>query len=271
MANFFVDAGFAGGVDPARQVALGTDDPDVISFPTSVQDSAGMNSDADVSQLEILLLGGNDSLNASNVDTSAVGNGTALIVVGNTGNDNLTGTDSTDSLFGGQDQDEIDGFGGNDQVFGNLGDDILTGALGDDSVFGGQGNDLVSGGPGNNSVFGDRGNDTLIGESGVDILTGGPQSDTFLIAELPNTTDAAFVDIITDFSTGPVEADMIQFIVPFVASFVSIGPLQTVQRSSGPVQGYVISEITSGQPLLVVEQNPNITRPLQIDPIGNII
>ncbi|MGB3402201.1 MAG: hypothetical protein WBA77_05875 [Microcoleaceae cyanobacterium] len=269
MANFLVDAGQAGGVDAARQVALGTDQPDTINFPTSLQDSGGMNVGADVSQLEILLLGGNDTLNGTSVDTSTVGNGTALIVVGDTGNDNLTGTDGTDSLFGGQDQDEIDGFGGNDQIFGNLGDDTITGALGNDSVFGGQGNDVVSGGPGNNVVFGDLGNDTLIGETGVDTLTGGPGVDRFFIAELPNTTDPAAVSLITDFSTVPGETDGIQFIFPTVASFISIGPLQTVQTSGGPIEGFVISDITGTNAFLVVQNNPNITRPLEINDFLN--
>ena len=269
MANFLVDAGLAGGIDAARQVALGTDQPDAINFPTFVQDSNGVDSDADVSQLEILLLAGNDTLNASSANTSTVGNGTALIVVGDTGNDNLTGTNSTDSLFGGQDQDEIDGFGGNDQIFGNLGDDTITGGLGDDSVFGGQGNDVVSGGPGNNVVFGDLGDDTLVGETGIDTLTGGPGADRFLIAELPNTTDPAAVTLITDFSTVPGETDGFQFIVPSVASFISIGPLQTIQRSTGPIEGFVISDITSTNALFVVQNNPNLTRPLEINDFLN--
>ncbi|ERT08609.1 hemolysin-type calcium-binding repeat family protein [Lyngbya aestuarii BL J] len=265
----FVEAGFAGEVDPARQVAFGTELNDLVGFPTSIRDSDGVESNADISQLEISLLDGNDTLNGSNVDTSAVGNGTALIVLGNTGNDNLTGTSSTDSLFGGQDQDEIDGFGGNDQVFGNLGDDTLAGALGDDFVFGGQGNDVVSGGPGNNVVFGDLGDDTLIGSTGVDTLTGGPGVDRFFIAELPNTTDPAAVSLITDFSTVPGETDGIQFIVPSVASFISISPLQTIQTSGGPIEGFLISDITGTNALLVVQNNPNITRPLEINDFLN--
>ncbi|MGB3534846.1 MAG: hypothetical protein WBA13_15205 [Microcoleaceae cyanobacterium] len=261
----FVEAGFAGQVDAARQVALGTELNDLVSFPTSIQDSDGVDSNADFSSLEILLLAGNDTLNGSGVDTSAVGNGTALIVVGNTGNDNLTGTESTDILFGGQDQDEIDGFAGNDQLFGNLGDDSLEGAIGDDSVFGGPGNDIVSGGPGNNAVFGDLGNDTLIGSTGIDTLTGGPGSDRFFIAELPEATDPAAVSLITDFSTVPGETDAIQFILPSVASFINIGPLQTIQTSGGAIEGFVISDISLTNPFFVVQNNPNITRPLEIN------
>ncbi|MGB3402202.1 MAG: calcium-binding protein [Microcoleaceae cyanobacterium] len=265
MANFLVDAGFSGGVDLSRQVALGSPQNDGITFPTDLRDSNNntIDSNPDVNQLEILLLDGNDTLNGS----SLVAGQTALIVVGNTGDDEITGSADTDSLFGGQDRDILFGGGGNDQLFGNLGDDfIVAGGEGDDSVFGGQGNDDVRGANGNDRVFGDRGNDTISGGSGIDTLTGGTETDQFLIdptLEIP-TSDPAFVDQIADFSIA--EADLIILPAALTPATISISNLQSI----GTVQGFVVAEngvdingdASISSPLAVVVNNPNITRPL---------
>ncbi len=272
MANFLVDAGFSGGVDITRQVALGSPQDDDITFPTDLRDSDNniIDSNADVSTLEILLLDGNDTLDGS----ALVAGRTAMIVVGNTGNDEITGSADADSLFGGQDRDILLGGDNNDQLFGNLGDDfIVAGGDGDDSVFGGQGNDDVRGANGNDQVFGDRGNDTISGGNGIDTLTGGTETDQFLIDPSIETatSDPAFVDRIADFSI--VEGDMIQIsgLLPsiFLNDLISIGPLQQI----GNIQGYVISEsgislngnVATNDPLFVVVNNPNITRPLDIN------
>jgi Ca2+-binding RTX toxin-like protein len=272
MANFLVDAGFSGGVDLTRQVALGSPQNDNITFPTDLRDSNNniIDSNADVNQLEILLLDGNDTLDGS----SLVAGQTALIVVGNTGNDEITGSADTDSLFGGQDRDLLFGGGSNDQLFGNLGDDFtVAGGDGDDSVFGGQGNDDVRGANGNDQVFGDRGNDTISGGNGVDTLTGGTETDLFIIdpSNETGTTDVNFVDRIEDFSIADNDKILIGGLLPSVTidNLISIGSLQQI----GEIQGYIISEngislngnATTNDPLFVVVNNPNITRPLDIN------
>jgi Ca2+-binding RTX toxin-like protein len=265
MANFLVSAGFSGGVDPNRLVALGSPQNDNISFPTDLRDGNNnvINSNVDVSQLEILLLEGNDTLDGS----ALISGQTAMIAVGNQGNDEITGSADADSLFGGQDQDILLGRGSNDQLFGNLGDDfVLVGGDGDDSVFGGQGNDDVRGANGNDQVFGDRGNDTISGGNGIDRLTGGTESDQFIINPLNETptNDPAFVDTIEDFST--LEADTIILPQALTSATISISNLQSI----GMIQGFVIAENgvdingdgSVSSPLTVVVNNPNITRPL---------
>lgn len=265
MANFLVDAGFSGGVDLTRQVALGSPQNDGITFPTDLRDASNniIDSNPDVSSLEILLLDGNDTLDGS----SLVAGRTSLIVVGNTGNDEITGSADTDSLFGGQDRDILLGGSGNDQLFGNLGDDfIVAGGDGDDSVFGGQGNDDVRGANGNDQVFGDRGNDTISGGNGIDTLTGGTETDQFLIeptVETP-TNDPAFIDQIADFSIA--EADRIVLPAALTPATITISNLQNI----GTIQGFVIAENgfdingdgSVSSPLAVVVNNSNITRPL---------
>ncbi|MGL5081871.1 MAG: calcium-binding protein [Microcoleaceae cyanobacterium] len=272
MANVLVDAGFPGGFAANRNGALGTTTDDNITLPTELRSSTGalINGSVDGSNLEILLLAGDDVLNtaASFPATSK------LIINGNTGSDFILGGPAEDTIFGGQDADVLGGEAKNDQIFGNLGNDFdLFGGLGDDSVFGGQGNDTGSGNDGNDQIFGDRGNDFIIGNGGVDLLTGGPDSDGFGIdpsVETP-TFDPAFVDRIADFSTSATDGDTI-FITGLAAPTVGfggdivVGNLTTI----GSTQGFVISEgITDvngngifGEAITFVVNNAAITRPL---------
>ncbi len=68
---------------------------------------------------------------ALNVNASAVGN--ALLVVGNAGNNSITGTSKNDTLEGGAGADKLVGGSGNDSLFGGLGKDTLTGGVGSDT------------------------------------------------------------------------------------------------------------------------------------------
>jgi Ca2+-binding RTX toxin-like protein len=71
---------------------------------------------------------------------------------------------------------------GNDILTGSAGNDSLDGGLGDDSLYGGNGNDSLDGGLGNDSLYGGNGNDTLLGGLGNDILVGGAGADSFNFA-----------------------------------------------------------------------------------------
>lgn len=271
MANFLVQADFAGGVDPNRSVALGSLQDDDITFPTELRDNNGnvIQPSVDGSQFEILLLDGADTLDGSGLEPGR----RRLIVIGNLGNDNITGSADSDTLFGGQDGDLIFGGDGNDEIFGNLGNDpTLAGGDGNDLIFGGQGNDDVRGADGNDQVFGDRGNDTVSGGNGTDTLTGGSGQDQFIIdPRVENSTvDPAFVDQVADFSTVDGETIILPqqdaFGIPIGPASISISPLQPV----GGNQGFVIAENgvdinADGNlfaPIAFVVSNANITRPL---------
>ena len=79
---------------------------------------------------------------------------------GNTGNDQMFGSNTTIAgtfpLLG-------------DFMFGNDGDDLAQANAGTDFVFGNEGNDTLDGGRNTDFVFGNRGQDTVIGNEGSDL------------------------------------------------------------------------------------------------------
>lgn len=98
----------------------------------------------------------------------------------------ISGTTAVFDLeFGGR----VVGDGGNDLLSGSLGDDklrgqggddTLLGQDGDDGIAGHQGNDLMMGGTGDDTLQGGDGNDTLNGGEGDDLLVGGNGADVFV-------------------------------------------------------------------------------------------
>lgn len=111
-------------------------------------------------------------------------------VFANDGADNLVGSDdagSMDSLFGmdgantivGNDGDDtLTGYGHMDDIEGNDGDDYIGGGDGDDTLDGGDGADIIYGGYDDDTIDGGAGADTIYGESGLDSIIGGSQGDT---------------------------------------------------------------------------------------------
>ena len=80
---------------------------------------------------------------AINVNAAAVANG--LTIIGNAGNNVLTGTSQADTLIGNAGNDTLNGGDGNDILDGGTGNDILKGGAGNDTFdFGlGDGRDLI--------------------------------------------------------------------------------------------------------------------------------
>ena len=119
----------------------------------------------------------------------------------------LSGGIGADSLIGDDGDDYLSGGAGNDVLSGGIGADSLIGDNGDDYLSGGAGNDVLSGGLGNDVLVGDEGSDYLIGESGGDILSGGAGLDVlyggggadWFVFQNVNALDT--VDRIMDFST----------------------------------------------------------------------
>ncbi len=90
-------------------------------------------------------------------------------IIGNGGNDTITGTAFVDI---------INGDGGNDTITGAIGDDVLSGGIGNDTITGSAGNDRLSGGAGDDTMTGSEGNDTLGGDAANDTLNGGIGNDS---------------------------------------------------------------------------------------------
>lgn len=110
----------------------------------------------------------------------------SFTVVGDAGNDAVTGGDMADLLGGGAGNDTMNGGAGDDTLFGEAGADLLGGGRGNDVLAGGTGNDTLCGEAGDDTLFGDEGRDLLGGGEGNDLLAG--SGDDTLFGEAGNDT-----------------------------------------------------------------------------------
>ena len=94
-----------------------------------------------------------------------------LETLGDSGDNNIFGSDYGETLRG---------FEGNDLLFGYDGDDTLLGGEGDDTLQGFGGNDTLDGGLGVDFLSGQAGDDTLIFSAGDDTIQGGSENDSYL-------------------------------------------------------------------------------------------
>ncbi len=100
------------------------------------------------------------------------------ILDGGDGDDLISGDRGEDSIRGGAGNDTLSGDLGDDQLFGGDGVDSLTGGVGDDILRGGNDDDRLNGNSGNDTLEGELGNDTLLGGSGNDLARGGAGADS---------------------------------------------------------------------------------------------
>jgi hypothetical protein len=199
-----------------------------------------------------------DSASSEVEFTASIGSAPNLII-GNSGNNNLTGTSSADVIHGRNGDDVITADLGDDDAHGGRGDDTLSGSDGNDKLYGGYGNDILDG---------EDDDDTLEGGPGTDTLTGGANADTFVL-------DSSSNDVITDFSTGDQDILDLQdlFTVPLagdINDFLTIfdnGSDTTVNVSStaggeqtqvATLQGFTghglsVNDLVSGEHILFTE------------------
>ena len=76
--------------------------------------------------------------------------------------------------------ENVQGSSYGDWIVGDTGDNLLSGLDGDDTLAGGGGDDLLRGGAGDDVLEGGDGNDELAGHTGNDVLTGGDGADIFV-------------------------------------------------------------------------------------------
>ena len=152
-----------------------------------------------VSVSKVIFIGfdGDDQFtNETAVESLMLGNDGNDILTGGPGIDVVNGGNDADTIFGeagadrllgGHGVDEIHGGGGDlgdgglpgatdpadaDLVLGGLGNDVFTGGLGLNIFYGGDGDDQFTGGDGENRMHGQNGNDSLISGASNDYLAG---------------------------------------------------------------------------------------------------
>jgi Ca2+-binding RTX toxin-like protein len=152
-----------GSVTTRTQVVIGTANPDLITVNNgnTIVNGANIVHAVGTNRVIVYGLGGNDNINAGNV------NAIPVELVGGFGNDTLVGGSQSDVLVG-----------------NNPGDyalaDPYTGDTGNDSLVAGAGNDTLDGGLGNDTMAGGTGNDRYLEVPGsADLLTelGGAPTD----------------------------------------------------------------------------------------------
>ena len=151
----------------------GTANPDQISaslhshqFRVTINNTTKSFPAPKVDELKIRGFAGSDTISLSGrINISAS-------IIGDRGNDRLSGSDGRELFDGGGWADEIFGGGGQDKLFGNIGNDTLHGGDADDFLSGDAGNDSLLGDGGQDLLTGDEGGDTLFDHSGNDTLWG---------------------------------------------------------------------------------------------------
>lgn len=167
----------------------------------------------------LTLLGSEDIHGFGNMSNNTIiGNGGDNRLSGFIGNDTLNGLDGddlirgglgNDTMNGGTGDDTISGGGGNDVANGLAGNDLLRGRLGDDTLNGGVEDDLLFGNGGSDILNGGLGNDTLVGGHGQDTLNGGTGSDTFVFRYIEDSRNG-FADRINGYVQGVDQIDLSQ-------------------------------------------------------------
>ena len=175
-ANRILIADGTSGADTFSVVRVGVDDVRITI------NNYSRTFDLDDFSGRILMRGGDGN------DTMTAGAGVAKVsMIGERGNDRLTGNELASTLIGGEDEDVLNGGAGDDFLDGGTGNDTLNGESGNDALGGADGNDTMNGGTGNDELTGGDGSDTMNGNDGndsfhaidgtVDTLNGGAGTD----------------------------------------------------------------------------------------------
>jgi Ca2+-binding RTX toxin-like protein len=221
--NVDLGGGAGGGDATADQVFVdGTAAADAITIASGVggisvsglpADVVLANADAGLDALTVNGLGGNDTIDATDLTAGAV----KLTIDGGAGNDVITGSPGADVILGGLGNDRIidedfvnfdvydggdgvdtidyshiafaDGIvtinlatgqtvvaGGNTETIANF--ENVAGSQGGETIIGSSVANVLDGGGGNDTLRGGDGNDTLLGGNGDDLLDGQAGTDT---------------------------------------------------------------------------------------------
>jgi hypothetical protein len=119
----------------------------------------------------------------------------------------MLGNDGNDMLTGGPGIDVANGGNGADTIFGEGGADRLLGGLGADEIYGGGGADRIFGGDGENRLYGDDDADLIFGGADIDTISGGDGADQVFPLGGDDVVDLG--DGGLPGATDPVDADLV--------------------------------------------------------------
>lgn len=180
--------------------------------------------------------------------------GTAVSGTGNALNNKILGNDGDNTLSGLGGIDEIAGGGGNDTIYGGDSDDVLWGEAGADILSGGAGNDELYGGPGADTMTGDAGADYFYIDSSdaTDVITdfNAGEGDVICLTDLIFSYNPITMPL-SDFVTAQVSGDDLVLSVDGdgAAGGFAFTPVVTLQGGAGLVDS--LADLVASGALLV--------------------
>ncbi|MFW8637503.1 beta strand repeat-containing protein [Cribrihabitans pelagius] len=177
--DLFTDHDEGGAITYTVALADGTPLPGFMSYDTASQTisfdaNAPQAGDVGLYTLQVTATEEDGQANSATFSLTVLD---GSLILGTSGNDNLTGTIQGDLISGLEGNDTITGLPGADVIDGGAGFDYLYGEAGDDVILTGADGGLAYGGDGDDQLTGSDSSDTLFGEGGNDQLTGGLGND----------------------------------------------------------------------------------------------
>jgi len=168
-------------------VAPGTTTPQFDLLVTSTEPIRLTRVTNDNSTNSVRVTAFGSAANDSIVVSSTADPATAFFLLGDVGDDTLTGSAV---LVGGS---------GNDTLTGGDGGSALVGEAGNDILMGGGSTDDINGGAGNDLIFAGGGTDFIVPGAGRDVIDPGPGRDTIIFERGSTGTKRSF-DVISNFA-----------------------------------------------------------------------
>lgn len=184
---------------------------------------------------------GNDTLSGGEAQDILLGGAGDDMILGKGGADNLSGEANNDTISAGYGEDLIFGDSGNDSLRGGADDDTLDGGTGADTLFGNAGDDSLQGGDDSDQLFGGDGRDTLGGGSGNDLLNGGDQDDLLSGSSGVDTLvggdgeDRIIGGSSGDRLSGGADADVFEYVTASDSSVANFDTITDFSTSGGDV------------------------------------
>ncbi|MFC5308890.1 beta strand repeat-containing protein [Azospirillum picis] len=146
------------------------------------------------------------------------------------------------------------------ELVGNSGNNVISGGWGNETIRGGGGNDTLSGGRGSDTIYGDAGNDDItLSSDGTGLAFGGEGADVFRAAWAGNHLGGVFSATIGDFVLGQDRLS-IPWTFTGIESVDGNAVLSFLENPNVPVTGtarLTLSGVTADEVTAWVRRNGN--------------